>query len=285
MVNRKKDRIYYFCPTYFLLDKVLYRHHILALILGSIGAIIVNYCRFPLHFSNVEDFPFHLLNILFSSMFSFALVLIKYIMANYLILSPYVFLFYDGIFCIINSFIVILLEWPILININDENEKLKGENDNYLKNNYLEIFTIFLEQSKDFYIYFFLSFILQYFYYIINVLTIYNFSPFFIVVLEACLPIDNDFIYILLGKVNYEEEFVFQRTYYQLIGYTIIFIAALILNEIFILNFCGFNKNTYKTISMRANKDLETDLKIDEKDEDEDEDKDKEEREIELKIN
>ncbi len=126
---------------------------------------------------------------------------------------------------------------------------------------------------------------MQYFYYIINVLTIYNFSPFFIVVLEACLPIDNDFIYILLGKVNYEEEFVFQRTYYQLIGYTIIFIAALILNEIFILNFCGFNKNTYKTISMRANKDLETDSKIDEKDEDEDEDKDKEEREIELKIN
>ena len=153
----KKTGYIIFVPlfSYFLLDKILYRHHILALILGSIGAIIVNYCRFPLHFSNVEDFPFHLLNILFSSMFSFALVLIKYIMANYLILSPYVFLFYDGIFCIINSFIVILLEWPILININDENEKLKGENDNYLKNNYLEIFTIFLEQSKDFYIYFF----------------------------------------------------------------------------------------------------------------------------------
>ena len=70
-----------------------------------------------------------------------------------------------------------------------------------------------------------------------------------------------------------------------MIGYTIIFIAALILNEIFILNFCGFNKNTYKTISMRANKDLETELKIDEKDEDEDEDENEEERKIEFKIN
>ena len=288
----KKTGFIIFVPlfSYFLLDKVLYRHHILALILGSIGAFIVNYCRFPLNFSHIEDYPFHLLNILFSSMYSFALVLIKYIMAKYLILSPYVFLFYDGIFCIINSFIVILLEWPILVNIPDKNDKLKGENDNYLKNNYLEIFTIFIEQSKNFYIYFFLSFILQYFYYIINVLTLYNFSPFFIVVLEACLPLDNDFISILFGKENNNKEFVFKRTYYQLIGYVIIFIAALILNEILLLNFCGFNKNTYKRISIRANKDVETELKIDENEkeefnEDENEDEDEEERKIENNIN
>ena len=84
--------------SYFLLNEELYRHHILALIIGFIGAFIVNFIRFYLDFSKADEYPYHLLNALFSSLFSFALVLIKYVMSNYLILSPYIFLFYDGIF-------------------------------------------------------------------------------------------------------------------------------------------------------------------------------------------
>jgi len=95
-----------FC--YIILNKKLYSHHILALILGFIGACIINICRFPLGFSKIEKYPFHLLNAFLSSLFSLALVLTKYIMNSYLFLSPYIFLFYDGIFCIITLLVEIL---------------------------------------------------------------------------------------------------------------------------------------------------------------------------------
>ena len=196
-------------------------------------------------------------------------------MTNYLIKSPYIFLFYDGIFCIINSFICILIEWPILINIpdkNNDNEKapLKGENDHYFKNNFLEIFTLFQDQNGKFFIYFFLSFIFSFFYYIINALTIYNFSPYLIIVLEALLPIDNDIIPYFFGETIEKKEKAFKRTYIQLIGYVIIFFAALILDEAIILNFCGFNRNTFSRISVRAQLDTIRELSVcTENDEDE----------------
>ena len=37
-----------------------------------------------------------------------------------------------------------------------------------------------------------------------------------------------------------------------MIGYVILFISALILDEVIILNFCGFNKNTFLRISLKA---------------------------------
>ena len=76
--------LYYFRTfiSYLILSKELYRHHLLALFLGLIDAIIVNGCRFPLGFSKVEEFHFHLMNIFLSSLYSLALVLIKYIFTN-----------------------------------------------------------------------------------------------------------------------------------------------------------------------------------------------------------
>ena len=258
----KKTGFIIFVPifSYYLLNKLIYKHHILAVVLGLIGAFLVNFFRFSLGFSKTNEFFFHLLNALFSSMYSLALVLIKYVMTNFLILSPYNFLFYDGIFCIVNSFICVLLEWPIVVNLHDSNELLKGENDNYLKNNFLEIFTLFKGQNIKFFIYFFLSFILSFFYYIINIFTLYNFSPSFMIILEACLPIDNDIISLFFRKESENKNKIIKRAFLQLIGYIIIFIAALILNEIIILNFLGLNKNIYSEISIRAIKDISLEL-------------------------
>ena len=39
------------------------------------------------------------------------------------------------------------------------------------------------------------------------------------------------------------------------IGYSILFLGALILNEIIVLNFLGFNKNTFLNIVERSTKD------------------------------
>ena len=257
----KKSGYIIFVPIFsiFILGKELHRHHLLALVLGLIGVFIINLCRFILEFSIIDEFEFHLLNIIFSVLSSFVIVSTKYTLTNFFFKSPYVFLFYDGIFCIINSFICILIEWPIVVNIpdknNDDDGKLKGQNAHYFKNNFLEIFTLFQDQNKKFFIYFFLTFFLYFFYYMINVLTIYNFSPFFIIVLEALLPIDNDIIPYFFGDKIEEKERKLKRTYFQSIGYIILLFAALILDEMIILNFCGFNSNTFSRISFRADID------------------------------
>ena len=49
----KKTAYILFIPifSYFILSKELYRHHLLALILGLIDVIILNGCIFPLGFS------------------------------------------------------------------------------------------------------------------------------------------------------------------------------------------------------------------------------------------
>ena len=262
----KKTAFIVFVPIlyYFILDKELHRHHILALILGFIGAFIINLYRFVLEFSDTTDYPFHLLNLFFSFLYSLALVFIKYIMSKYLILSPYIFLFYDGIFCIINSIICTLIFYILVINIPDVNPKIDiaEENNKYFSNNFLQIFTIFIGQEWEFYLYFFLSFIISFFYYVINALTIYNYSPYLFILIESCLPIDSDIFPIIFNNNVYDNETtekIIKRTYIQVIGYIILFFASLILNEIIVFNFCGLNKNTFSKIVLRG--DLDSSLK------------------------
>ena len=107
----KKTVHFFFVPlfSYFILDKVLYRHHALALFLAIIGGVIINACRFILKFSIIDDYPFHISYIFLSSLYSLALFLTKYIMKKYIFLSPYLLLFYDGVFCIIISILLTLL--------------------------------------------------------------------------------------------------------------------------------------------------------------------------------
>ena len=237
----KKTLYIVFVPIlcYFIMNKKLYKHHILALILGFIGTCIINICRFTLEFSKVEEYPFHLLNALYSLLLSLSLVIIKYIMTKFIILSPYNFIFIDGIFYIFNSFIYTLVIYPLVINLPNINKNLEEqeENEHYFSNNYLQIITILIGQKWQFYIYFLLIIILLFIYYILNTFTIYYFSPYLFILIEAFLPIDNDFIALILG------------------GYLILFIASLIMNEIIIFNFFDLNSNTFDTISTRGELD------------------------------
>ena len=216
----KKTLYIIFVPIlcYFIMDKKLYKHHLLALILGFIGAFIINLCRFTLDFSKVEDYPFHLLNGLYSLLLSLSLVVIKYIMTKFIILSPYNFLFYDGIFCIFNSFIYTLVIYPLIINLPNYNKNLEEEkeNEHYFNNNYLQIFAIFIGQNWQFYIYFLLIIILLFVYYIINSFTIYNFSPYLFILIEAFLPIDNDFIAYYSNKFQIKKELLRELLFNQL---------------------------------------------------------------------
>ena len=228
--------------------------------MGFIGAFIINFCRFPLGFSRLEDFPFHLLNIFFSFVLSLAFVLIKYIMIKTIIISPYLFLFYNGIFNIINSFIYILFEYVIVVNLPDHFEEENNYQGNYFANNYLGIFTFFIGQKKEFYIYFCLMFILLFVYYIFSSLTIFYFNLYLIIIVETCIPIDNDMIEIFYKDNVFNAGKILSRVLFQCIGYIIIIISALILNEIIILNFLGFNKNIRLNIASRSKLDVEGSL-------------------------
>ena len=266
----KKTGYIFFVPifSYFILHMEIHRHHVLAILLGYFGAIFVNGCRFCLDISTFEDFPYHLLIALFSLLYSLALVMTKLFMIKYILLSPYIFLFYDGIFCIINSILITFLQWGMIINLFDNNKNLdiSKENRNYISNNFVQIFTIFYGQNWIFYIYFILSFILSFFYYIINTLILFNYSPFLIILVEALIPIDSDIIKIIIHQENpyitKNKKIFLKRFGYQTIGYTVLFFGALILNEIIIFNFCGFNKNTFSKINLRGKIDSCNNIEI-----------------------
>ena len=257
LVEKKTFNIF-FVPlfSYFILNKILYKHHALALFLAFIGGVIINVCRFLLPFSYIEDFPFHILYIFLSSLYSLALVLTKYIMKKYVFLSPYLLLFYDGFFCIIISILITLLEYfivPKLPKVGDEEKN----NFNFFKENFLEIITIFKGQPWQFYLLFSLSFIFSIFYYISNIYILFHYSPFLNILFELILPIDSDILdYIIFRDENGRpSNNVFTRFGYQIVGYVILTFGALILNEIIVLNFYGFNTNTFLNIAKRSEND------------------------------
>ena len=192
-------------------------------------------------FSNIQDFPYHILNLLFSSFFSLALVLIKFVMAKYII-EPYNILFYDGLFCIINALIWVLIEYFIIIS-KDPDENFK----NYFMNNYYELINIFFGQNWEFYLSFFLSLIASFCYFVFNILTIFNFSPILNVLTDFLTP-------FLLNIADFfiKQEYRKEIFLYENIGYIIIILGALILNEIIIINLFGLSENTYSKISDRG---------------------------------
>ena len=238
--------------SYLLLNIKLYKHHIFALILTLIGAFVIIMARFILDFSDIKDYLYHILNLLFSFIFSFSLVLIKYIMIKFLV-SPYFFLFYDGLFCIANLIIFVLLQYPIIINIKDINKEIdvNKENDKYFSNNYLGIFTLLSGGNYKFYFSLAFSFISSFCYFIFNVLTIFRFSPYLNVLTDFITP----FLYNILNFFIYEDNKTDKnnlRYLFEFIGFIIIILGASILNELIILNFFGFNENTYEKIAERG---------------------------------
>jgi hypothetical protein len=218
-----------------------YKHHLFAIILALIGSFLLSFFRFILGLSRIQDFPFHLLNLLFSSFFSLALVLIKFVMAKYII-EPYNVLFYDGLFCIINTLIWVLLEYFIIIS-KDPDEKFK----NYFMNNYYEIINIFFGQNWEFYLSFFLSLIASFCYFVFNILTIFNFSPVLNVLTDFLTPFLLNIAYFFMKQEYTKEMFL-----YEITGYIMIILGALILNEIIIINICGLSENTYLRITVRG---------------------------------
>jgi hypothetical protein len=255
----KKNFYIIFVPLfcYLFLKNEIHRHHVFALFLGCIGAFVINLARFVYHFAKLDKLFYHFLNIILSSFFSLVIVLTKYIMSKFLINSPYIFIFYEGLFSILTSLLVALLIYPLIINLPDYNVNIniEEENEKYFYNNYFGIINFLIGQNFAFYIFFFMSFILSFIYYILSALTIYNYSPYLLILVDSFLPIDGDIIFIILKRKDFNVKDAIKRTVFQSFGYAILFCASLILNEMIVLNFCGFSDNTIEKINLRSHVD------------------------------
>lgn len=267
LLIEKRTGFIIFVPlfSFFILHKKLFNHHLFALFLALSGALFIQISRMFLKISQIDDYIYHLINLFFSCLFALSLVLIKYLMTKFIILSPYNFLLYDGIFCIINSILCPFLEYIFVINIDEDINA-----SDYFKKNYLGIFEIFKGKGKLFIISFFISFIFSFAYFIFNVLTIFYFSPYLNVLTDFLTPFFLS-ILIFIFFPNLRET---KRFFLDLIGYVIIIFGALILNEIIILNCFGLNDNTYSTISDRGKMDATLIGEIDPNAENEDIDED-----------
>jgi hypothetical protein len=162
------------------------------------------------------------------------LVLLKYLM-NRFYFSPYLCLFFLGIFSIILNtigfIIVSLLKYQNLSLIID----------NFTFEN--------IDNPVKLILYLCATFISASFLQIFSNLVIYYFSPILLMVTDSISPMLL-WIFLILPEEEKAINIVFNAS-----GYLISLISSLIYNEIIILNFCGFNKYTKKYILKRQQKE------------------------------
>ena len=229
--------------SFCLLKKKLYRHHFFSLCLTGIGFVLLNVVEFYIEKSKyTSDYIFHIIHLLFSGTFALSLVLIKYTMIYYFI-SPYKFLFIDGIFSIVNSFIFIFILKFIFFN----------KDSDYIISNFSNL----LNQPKMYYVYLSFSIIFSFFYYFLNVLSLFYFSPCINVLTDLISPFLLWLLQLLTNSDNSSCENKIISLPLKFIAYLIILFGAFILNEIIIFNCCELNKGTYNNIVLRGIEDTD----------------------------
>ena len=239
----------YFC----FLKKPVYRHHVLSLIISFIGVILISVCLlFINEDKNIFETKRQLLgeqirHLFFSLHLSFSIIATKYLF-EISFLDTYSFLSFDGIFCVLLPLLLILIKSFFI-----------KEDENYLKENLGGILILFHDIKSVFY---FIGLIISsFFYYLTNVLTIYLFTPILLVSVEILCPFFEWIIDLLIldGKSfssRIKNENLFVVIPLKCIGFVLICISALVINEILILNFCKFDKNVESNIKKRAVKDI-----------------------------
>ena len=235
--NTFEVRLYFlfFIPIFSkcILKEDIFKHHILSLIIGSIGLILL---FFPIILMiEKEDIIINIILFITSIGFSLHLVLIKHIMTFYYI-SPYLILLFIGIISILLNTIGFTIY--SLIKYNDFSIFI----DNFDFKN--------VEDKLRLNIYFSIDFILGSILQNLSNLVVYYFSPILLMVTDSISPMLLWAILILPQEQN-KINIIF-----NILGYLISLFSSLIYNEIIIFNFCDFNLNTKKCIEERQKTEL-----------------------------
>ena len=234
--NTFEERLYFlfFIPLFskLTLKISIFKHQILSIFIGSIGLILL-FIPVILVIEK-EDTIINVCMFVSSIGYSNFLVLLKYLM-NRFYFSPYLCLFFLGIFSIILNtigfMIVSLLKYQNLSLIID----------NFTFEN--------IDNPVKLILYLCATFISASFLQIFSNLVIYYFSPILLMVTDSISPMLL-WIFLILPEEEKAINIVFNAS-----GYLISLISSLIYNEIIILNFCGFNKYTKKYILKRQQKE------------------------------
>ena len=225
----------------FLLDKQLYVHHYIGLIIFIISSISID-ITFNLSLFT-PGFLFIIIYILFIMMDSLYITYEKYMMDK-LYYSPFMVLFFIGI---LFSSVAIISIIYVIINETvkpDSKRLLENFSDYFIKHDY-KIILIYLFYNSIF------RFVIN----ILKILTVSYFSPnhtytAYIIIKLVDLLIKNDYKY----------------KYFSIICFIPQFLGLLIFLEIIELNFCKLNKNTKRNIRKRESEEI---IINDEDDEDE----------------
>ena len=220
------------------MKKQIYKHQKLSLIITAIGVIPVIISFFV--FLNNEDYNFYYdITLLIGSFFySLYLVFIKYITLNKG-MSVFLLLLIQGSLCFIYTIIIFCIysyynkgDMTYITNIFNCNSE------NYVCiQNFYDTIIIFI--------------ILNTILHTLAFLVIYHFSPELFAISDIPSPL---FSFIALCIEIGETRAM--RIILTVLGYLIIFFAALIYNELIVFNFCGFNENTWSGIAQKANDEI-----------------------------
>lgn len=221
----------------FILKKQIFKHHILSFCLCILGFILI--CCSTIFYDPKPSLYEQMRHLFFSIPLGLSFVILKYLYDNSF-LDAFTFLFFDGILCIVIPFIIVGI-------------KSFFKNDNYFIDNMKEFLLLF---DSNIIIYFIFVVIFSFGYYLTNALTIYIFSPSLMVMTDILSPFFRWIIEIFIDKDWEQKEFIF-IAFFKGMGFLIVIFSALIFNEVLILHFYDFDKNTENNIQKRANEELE----------------------------
>ena len=226
-----------FALSTLILHLPIYRHHYLSLAINII--LLIVFLIFDiLKITAAKEIIFGLKRIISLILYSLEDIYAK-ILLSYDSISPYTYLFYRGIYLNILSLLYSIIF--IFVKLPDE----KGVKSCI----FTRLWKVY-EHRLNILLYIILLFVN----YLFNqnvLLIIDKFSPVHYAVGTVLETFGSFIITTFDGKVEVGEFFIYFVIYF------ISILAALIYNEIIVLNFCGFQKYTHLFLLKKANKDLE----------------------------
>ena len=223
----------------FIFKKEVYIHQKLSLGIAGFGMIILFSIYFIFLKYDSYNYIYDVILFIGSFFYSLYLVSIKVLTVNNG-MSPFLVLLCIGLFCTFLTFFGFLI-----FSLSNKGDFTYISNLFHCsKENYI-CFGVFYGKITC---YFLINSVLQ----VLILLVIYYFSPEVFAISDIISPLFS-FIEKCVVK-DVENPIVIS---FNIIGYLIVLLGAFVYNEIIVCNFCGLNKNTWKSIDKRADDELD----------------------------
>jgi len=222
----------------FIFKKEIYIHQKLSLGIAGFGMIILFSIYFIFLKYDSYNYIYDILLFVGSFFYSLYLMLIKILTVNNG-MSPFLVLLFIGIFCTFST----LFGFVIFSLVNNGDLTYVSNLFHCSKDNYI-CFEVFYGKITC---YFLINSVLQ----VLVLLVIYYFSPEVFAISDIISPL---FSFIEKCVLKKEDDPIVIT--FNIIGYLIVLLGALIYNEIIVCNFCDLNRNTWKCIDKRADDEV-----------------------------